>query len=58
MTDTPISEDNCVVCGRWPWALRPSMRRSIDTLPLQEVEQICDQCLLAFWAECSQPKSK
>jgi hypothetical protein len=35
-----VSEDNCVVCGRRPEADRSSMRILIDSLPLQEVEQI------------------
>jgi hypothetical protein len=48
--DDFVSEDDCVVCRGWPPVLRPSMRMSIDTLPLQ-VEQICDGCLLAFWGQ-------
>jgi hypothetical protein len=47
-----ISEADCVVCGHWPEADRSSMRILIDSLPLQEVEQICDGCLLAFWSNC------
>jgi hypothetical protein len=44
-----VSEDDCVVCGDWPQAHRSSMRILIDSLPLQEVEQVCDGCLQAFW---------
>jgi hypothetical protein len=40
-----VSEDHCVVCGHWPEADRSSMRILIDSLPLQEVEDICDGCL-------------
>jgi hypothetical protein len=41
-------------------ALRPVMRTAIDTLPLEmdQVDQVCDQCLLAFWTNCAQPKTK
>jgi len=47
-----ISEDDCAVCGPWPEADRSSMRMLIDSLPLREVEQICDECLQAFWTNC------
>jgi hypothetical protein len=50
----PITD--CAVCGRWLLGLRPSMRRAIDRLPL-DVDQVCDQCLLAFWANCARPKT-
>jgi hypothetical protein len=45
----PVNEDDCVVCGQWPEADRSSMRVLIYSLPLQEVEQICDGCIQAFW---------
>jgi len=48
-TDSP----DCAVCGHWPPALRPTMRRAIDELSLRK--QICDECLRAFsislWAK-------
>lgn len=39
---------SCAVCGRWPKALRPTMRPAIDQLPLRE--QVCAKCVAAFWA--------
>jgi hypothetical protein len=54
-----ISEEDCVVGGDWPETDRSSMRILIDSLPLQEVEQICDGCLEAFWTNCvAGPKPK
>jgi carboxymethylenebutenolidase len=47
-----VSEDDCVVCGQWPKADRPSMRALINSLPLKENEQICFKCLRAFWTNC------
>jgi hypothetical protein len=44
--------EECAVCGPWPEADRSSMRMLIDSLPLREVEQICDGCLQAFWTNC------
>jgi hypothetical protein len=51
---------DCTICSRWSPALRPSMRSEIDRLPLEmdEVDQVCDQCLMAFWANCARSKTK
>jgi hypothetical protein len=43
------SEDECVVCGEWPEADREYLRWFVDSVPVRDVEQICDACLLAFW---------
>jgi hypothetical protein len=50
--DEAISESDCVVCGKWPEKDRWALREMIDTLPLQEIEQICDGCLTTFWHNC------
>ena len=38
----------CIVCGRWPTALRPVMRSAIDAIPLRQ--DVCDECVKAWWA--------
>jgi hypothetical protein len=43
--------DDCIICGKWPEKDRWALREMIDSLPLQE-KSICDECLLAFWANC------
>jgi hypothetical protein len=45
-------EYDSIICGKWPEKYRSSMRMLIDSLPLQEVEQICDGCIQAFLANC------
>jgi hypothetical protein len=45
-----VSEDDCIVCGNWPKANRSAMRQLIDSLPLQKMGQVCDQCVVTFWA--------
>jgi hypothetical protein len=58
MTNPTPGEDLCSICARWPLALRPVMRTAIDTLPLEMDQEVCDQCLLAFWTNCARPKTK
>ena len=41
------TEDQCVVCRRWPKALRPAMRAAINSLPLKQ--PVCVECAVAFW---------
>jgi hypothetical protein len=43
----PMLDDDCAICSQWPRALRETMRRAIDELPLSK--QVCDKCLRAFW---------
>jgi hypothetical protein len=50
--DMPIAANDCIVCGRWPEKDRWALREMIETLPVQEIEQICDECLMAFWQNC------
>jgi hypothetical protein len=40
------SEDECVICTRWPAALRPAMRNAIDSVPLRK--PLCRACAAAF----------
>jgi hypothetical protein len=47
--DGPISEDACVVCREWPRADRAYLRWFIDSVPGEDLERICDACMLAFW---------
>ena len=51
-TNEPCKADHgcasCVICGRWPSALRPAMRCAVNVLPLQE--PICGECMKAFGA--------
>jgi hypothetical protein len=44
-----VCEDDCVVCGRWPKALRPTMREGFKTIWFKDLEQICAKCIEAFW---------
>jgi hypothetical protein len=46
--DCTMSEDDCVVCGHWPEKDRWALRETLDTLPM--FEEVCDACLMAFWA--------
>jgi hypothetical protein len=46
MSEDRLSEDDCAVCGRWPPALRPTMRDAIFRVPLHE--PVCDDCMVAF----------
>jgi hypothetical protein len=41
--------DDCVVCGKWPDRDRWALRAMTDSLPLQEIEMICDEWLDNFW---------
>ena len=45
----PASEDNCVVCGEWPEAEWAYLRWFIANIPVEDLDQICDGCLGAFW---------
>jgi hypothetical protein len=45
-----FSEDNCVVCGHWRKIDRTAMRQVIDSLPLQKMGKVCDQCVITFRA--------
>jgi uncharacterized membrane protein len=47
MSEDRLSEDDCAVCGSWPFALRATMRDAIFRIPLKE--PICDDCVVAFW---------
>jgi hypothetical protein len=53
------SEDDCIICGKWPEKDRWALREMTDSLRLQE-ETVCDECLLSFWrgiAEQPEPDS-
>jgi len=41
--------DDCIICGKWPEKDRWALREMIDSLPLQEIERVCDECLASFW---------
>jgi hypothetical protein len=41
--------DDCVICGKWAEKDRWALREMIDSLPLQEIERVCDECLVSFW---------
>jgi hypothetical protein len=43
------TEGDCVICGKWPEKDRWALPEMIDSLPLQEIERICDKCLESFW---------
>jgi hypothetical protein len=45
----PVSEDSCVVCAEWPDEHRAYLRWFIASVPVRDLDQICDECLLAFW---------
>jgi hypothetical protein len=42
------SEDDCIICSKWPEKDRCALREMIDSLPLHE-EPICDECLRSVW---------
>ena len=44
-----VGEDACVVCAEWPSEAREYLRWFIDSVPMAEVDRVCDGCLLAFW---------
>jgi hypothetical protein len=47
-----MSEDDCVICGQWPEKDRWALREMIDTIPLEDDDPVCDECLTAFWMNC------
>jgi len=52
------SEDDWIICGKWPEKDRWALREMIDSLPLHE-EPICDECLRNFWRRIvEQPDSR
>ncbi len=55
-TGRVANEDDCAVCGRWPRALRSTMRRAINVLPLREL--VCAKCLTAFFANITAKAAK
>ena len=59
MDELPMtSEDDCIICGKWPEKDRWALREMIDSLPLHE-EPICDECLRNFWRRIvEQPDSR
>lgn len=38
----PVSEDDCVVCGRWPARFRQALRQSIHEVP--SPGPVCEEC--------------
>ncbi len=42
-----VMPDECVICGNWPEPDRWVRREMIDELPLED--NVCDECLKAFW---------
>jgi hypothetical protein len=51
MTDD-VSEDDCLVCGKWPERDRWALREMIDTVPL---DGVCAACDMAWWRNCIVP---
>src|SRR5215468_3402243 len=45
--EADMSEDDCIICGKWPANDRWAVREMIEALPLQD-DRICDECLRAF----------
>jgi hypothetical protein len=45
----PRDEEDCVLCGGIAPGEREAFRADLDRLPLDDVELICDACLMAFW---------
>jgi hypothetical protein len=41
--------DDCAICGKWLEKDRWALREMIDSLPLQAIERVCDECLEGFW---------
>jgi hypothetical protein len=50
-----LSEDDCIICGKWPEKDRWALREMIDGLPLDD-GPICDECLIAFWRAVAGPE--
>jgi hypothetical protein len=50
----PISEDDCVICGKWPARDRRALRKMIRALPVNE-GPICKECLGSFWHGLVEP---
>ena len=50
----PISEDDCVICGKWPARDRRALRKMIRALPVNE-GPICKECLRSFWHGLVEP---
>jgi hypothetical protein len=46
--DDCVPEDDCAICGHWPARDRWALREMLDTLPM--VDEVCDACLVAWWA--------
>jgi hypothetical protein len=42
------TNDDCIICGKWPEKDRVARRELIEGLPLN-ADPICDECLTAFW---------
>jgi hypothetical protein len=40
---------DCIICGKWPEKDRWALREMIDSVPLREIERVCDECLVSFW---------
>ena len=43
------TENKCVICGDWPERDRWALREMNEWLPLQEIEDVCEACVMA-WA--------
>jgi hypothetical protein len=51
MDEAPVAPDDlCVICARWPAALREAMRFAILELPMDD--PVCDLCLEALAENC------
>ena len=46
---TCVSEDDCVLCSKWPAKDRWGLREMINSMPLGDDEPVCDECQMAFW---------
>jgi hypothetical protein len=46
-----MSEDDCIICSKWPERDRWALREMLDALPLDD-EPVCDECLMVFWKNC------
>jgi hypothetical protein len=55
-----VTEADCVLCRRLASAQRAAMRADLLEIPLSAIDNICEQCLGAFWAnlQASFPKTE
>jgi len=56
-----VTEDQCLICRRWPAAERPDRRPEYFRIPkdgilLIPVHDICPACELAYWEKITAAK--